>query len=85
MGPGADLHIAPVEQGGDRPAAAALLELSGSWQRSKTVRGKKYSFVSTTGCTARKWGFRTTFQYVGNPQAPNVSSRSAENSQTCRK
>jgi hypothetical protein len=64
---------------------SALLELSGSWQRSKTVRGKKYSFVSTTGCTARKWAFRTTFEYVGNPQAPSVSSRSAENSQTCRK
>jgi hypothetical protein len=70
------------------PAAgvySALLELSGSFQRTKTVRGKKYSFVSTTGCTARKWAFRTTFHYVGNPQAPSVSSRSAENSQTCSK
>jgi hypothetical protein len=64
---------------------SALLELSGSFQRSKTVKGKKYSFVSTTGCTARKWAFRTTFHYVGNPQAPSVSSRSAENSQTCTK
>ncbi len=64
---------------------SALLQLQGSWQKSKRVGGRTYSFVSTTACPrGRQWAFRTTFFYVPNPTAPPVSSRAGESQQACR-
>jgi hypothetical protein len=46
---------------------SALLQLSGSFSRSKTVKGKKYSFVSTTSCpSSKKWSVKSTFVYAAN-------------------
>jgi hypothetical protein len=65
---------------------SALQQLSGSFERKRKVGRRTYSFVSTTGCPAgRQWSTRTTFDYVPNPEAPPVRSRSASSSQTCRK
>lgn len=65
---------------------SALLQLSGSWQKTKKVGSRSYSFVSTTSCPrSKQWAFRTTFYYVGNPDGPPVSQRSGESRQTCRR
>jgi hypothetical protein len=46
---------------------SALLQLSGSFSKSKTVKGKKYSFVSTTSCpSSKKWSVKSTFVYAAN-------------------
>jgi hypothetical protein len=65
---------------------SALLQLSGSFQGQRRVGGRTYSFVSTTGCPrGNQWSFKTTFRYVGNPEAPLENSVSGENRQRCRK
>jgi hypothetical protein len=64
---------------------SALLQLSGSFERSAKRNGRTFSFVSTTSCPrGRQWATRTTFYYVGNPEAPPVGQKSDEVTQRCR-
>ena len=65
---------------------SALSQLSGSFSRSKTVKGKKYSFVSTTSCpSSKKWSIKSTLVYAPNPTAPPVGSKSTTNNAKCSK
>ena len=65
---------------------SALLQLSGTFSRSKTVKGKKYSFVSTTSCpSSKKWSVKSTLFYAPNPSAPPVPSKSMTNDVKCSK
>jgi hypothetical protein len=58
---------------------SALLQLSGSFSRSKTVSGKKYSFVSTTGCTSKKWAVKSTLVYAANTAPAPASGKATDN------
>ena len=64
----------------------ALQQLSGQWRGpTRTIRGRKYSFVTTTGCPrGRVWSTLTTFTYSANPEPPLVRRKSAEVRQRCR-
>lgn len=65
---------------------SALLQLSGSFSKSKTVKGKKYSFVSTTSCpSSKKWSVKSTLFYAANPAPPAISSKSSTSSVKCSK
>lgn len=67
-------------------AYSALSQIAGSFSRSKTVKGKKYSFVSTTSCPAsKKWTVKSTLFYAPNPTAPPVASASASIDAPCTK
>jgi hypothetical protein len=64
---------------------SALLQLSGSFSRSKTVKGKKYSFVSTTSCpSSKKWSVKSTLVYAANA-APAPAATSAKDDVKCSK
>jgi hypothetical protein len=64
---------------------SALLQLSGTFSRSKTVKGKKYSFVSTTSCpSSKKWNVKTTLTYAAN-SAPAPAPASNRTSVKCSK
>jgi hypothetical protein len=64
---------------------SALSQLGGSFSRSKTVSGKKYSFVSTTSCpSSKKWNVKSTLTYAANT-APAPAAESATDSVTCKK
>ena len=56
---------------------SALSQLGGSFSRSKTVKGKKYSFVSTTSCpSSKKWKVASTLVYAANTApAPPAARR----------
>ena len=64
---------------------SALSQLGGSFSRSKTVSGKKYSFVSTTSCpSSKKWKVKSTLVYAPNTvQAPPAGT--ASDSVSCKK
>jgi hypothetical protein len=65
---------------------SALLQLSGSFSKSKTVKGKKYSFVSTTSCpSSKKWSVKSTLFYAANPTAPAAASGSSTSDTKCSK
>jgi hypothetical protein len=65
---------------------SALLQLSGSFSKSKTVKGKKYSFVSTTSCpSSKKWSVKSTLVYAPNPAPPVAASASSTNTSKCSK
>lgn len=67
-------------------AYSALAQIGGTLSRSKTVKGKKYSFVSTTSCPAsKKWTVKSTLHYAANPGAPPVASASSSTDVTCKK
>jgi hypothetical protein len=64
---------------------SALSQLSGSFSRSKTVKGKKYSFVSTTSCpSSKKWTVKSTLGYAANT-APAPAPKSATDDVKCSK
>jgi hypothetical protein len=64
---------------------SALLQLSGSFSRSKTVKGKKYSFVSTTSCpSSKEWSVKSTLVYGANT-APAPAAKSATDDVKCSK
>jgi hypothetical protein len=64
---------------------SALLQLSGTFSRSKTVKGKKYSFVSTTSCpSSKKWSVKSTLVYGANT-APAPAAKSATDDVKCSK
>ena len=64
---------------------SALLQLSGSFERTRRVSGRNYSFVATTGCSNRTWASRTTFTYVPTPTPPPVTTLAGEKRQSCTK
>lgn len=62
---------------------SALSQLGGSFSRSKTVKGKKYSFVSTTDCpSSKEWTVKSTLVYAANA-APAPASKSASDDVKC--
>jgi hypothetical protein len=64
---------------------SALSQLGGSFSRSKTVSGKKYSFVSTTSCpSSKKWKVKSTLVYAPNT-APAPPAGTASDSVSCKK
>lgn len=64
---------------------SALSQLGGSFSRSKTVSGKKYSFVSTTSCpSSKKWKVSSTLVYAPNP-GPAPAAGKASDSVSCKK
>jgi hypothetical protein len=64
---------------------SALLQLSGSFSRSKTVKHKKYSFVSTTSCpSSKKWTIKSTLTYAAN-SAPAPAPASNSTNVKCKK
>jgi len=65
---------------------SALLQLSGTFSKSKTVKGKKYSFVSTTSCPSnKKWSVKSTLFYAANPTPPAAGSASSTTTVKCSK
>jgi hypothetical protein len=65
---------------------SALLQLSGTFSKSKTVKGKKYSFVSTTSCpSSKKWSVKSTLFYAANPNPPAAASKSSTSDVKCSK
>jgi hypothetical protein len=65
---------------------SALSQLGGTFKASKTVKGKKYSFVSTTSCpSSKKWTVKTTLNYAPNPAPPTASSGSNKIDIKCSK
>jgi hypothetical protein len=65
---------------------SALSQLGGAFKASKTVKGKKYSFVSTTSCpSSKKWAIKTTFHYAPNPTPPAVAQESNTINVKCSK
>jgi hypothetical protein len=65
---------------------SALLQLGGSFSKSKTVKGKKYSFVSTTSCpSSKKWSVKSTLFYAANPNPPAAASKSSTSDVKCSK
>jgi len=64
---------------------SALSQLGGTFSRSKTVSGKKYSFVSTTSCpSSKKWVVKSKLVYVANP-VPAPPTKSAADAVSCKK
>jgi hypothetical protein len=64
---------------------SALLQLSGSFERSKTVSGKKYAFVSTTSCpSSKKWAVKSKLVYAANT-APAPAAKTATDNVKCSK
>jgi hypothetical protein len=64
---------------------SALSQLGGSFSRSKTVSGKKYSFVSTTSCpSSKKWVVKSKLVYAPNP-IPAPGPKNASDSVSCKK
>ena len=66
---------------------SALSQLGGSFKASKTVKGKKYSFVSTTSCpSSKKWAVKTTLHYAPNTApAPSPAQQSSTLNVKCSK
>jgi hypothetical protein len=79
------IDIPPSLQSPAPGSYSALSQLAGSFSRSKTVKGKKYSFVSTTSCpSSKKWTVKSTFGYAANT-APAPANKSASDDVKCSK
>jgi hypothetical protein len=79
------INIPPELQSPAPNNYSALSQLAGSFSRSKTVSGKKYSFVSTTSCpSSKKWKVKSTLVYAPNP-GPAPSPGTASDSVSCKK
>ena len=64
---------------------SALSQLGGTFSRSKTVSGKKYSFVSTTSCpSSKKWVVKSKLVYAPNAAAA-PPAKSAADAVSCKK
>jgi hypothetical protein len=64
---------------------SALSQLAGSFKATKTVSGKKYSFVSTTSCpSSKKWKVKSKLVY-GTNQFPAPPAVSGSDSVSCKK
>ena len=80
------IEIPPELQQPAPNAFSALLQIAGSWDLKRRVRGRTFSFVTTTGCPAsRRWAILSTLFYVRNSQSTPPSSRSAEGRTPCRR
>ena len=79
------IDIPPTLQSPAPGVYSALLQLSGSFSKSKTVNGKKYSYVSTTSCpSSKKWSVKSTLTYAAN-SAPAPAPASSTADVKCKK
>jgi hypothetical protein len=79
------INLPPTLQSPAPGNYSALSQLAGSFSRSKTVSGKKYSFVSTTSCpSSKKWKVKSRLVYAPNTAAA-PPAKSASDSVKCSK